>query len=398
MADENVGSSLAGFVESLSFPRLLGTDGEKKAQELIMETLGEIGVEFSDEPVPWSTAPWMLVLPLMCTLGIGSSFFTLYLMKFLPQWTFVGLLALVATVGGFGYALASGKAYFWGADQNAPSKNFVARIPPKSGRAERMVVYSSHYDTKSQSVPAGWRVAFIMFAGLGLLGFFACALVVQVAALVGSAGNAFTSGAFSAGIVFLAVLTFGAAGTASVRLGNRSPGTIDNATGVGVCVGLAKHFASNPLERVEVQVAMFTGEELGLYGARAYVAAHLAELREKKAVCLNYDGIKAPLRYLARLGSMRMDAPAYKPFFDALLDASSEAGVPLQKVSIPFGVWTDSIPFVKVGIPSTTIISLLGANYVHTSGDNVDKLDAGSLAQAVDLGAKFGEQVDRSCG
>lgn len=381
-------------VKKISFPRLCGSEGERKAREILAAELTEMGVDYTEEPVGWSTAAWNLVLPLLVVTALGSAVITLVLALVNPTWTFLGLLLLLAFVGVFGWLLFSGRGHEIGMASNPKSVNFIVRIPPAgAGPGARLVAFSSHWDSKSQSVPSLWRVIFILLAGFGLVGFFTCALIVQVAALVGTAGAATLRGAQWALIVVFGVLAAGGIGTGSVRTGNLSPGALDNASGVAVCLGLARHFHAHPLDNLEVQVCVFTGEELGLYGAKAYVREHLEELRQKQAVNLNYDGVALPLRYLAKLGSVTMSSPEHATYFDTLLRAGEDAGVELQALTIPFGVWTDSIPFVKEEISSTTILGLLGASFVHRRGDSVEKVQPEALGQGIDLGIAFAERV-----
>ncbi|GAB4310709.1 MAG: hypothetical protein Kow0069_11020 [Promethearchaeota archaeon] len=390
----DLADKLLSIAEELSFPRLVGTEGEKRAKQLIRERMRRLETTFDEETVRWSTAPWKVVLPALCVAGLAGALFTLFLAFHFPQFTFTGLLASALAIGVPAWALLSGKAYWIGADDNPPSTNFVARVPP-AGQASARVVFTAHYDTKSQSVPAAARVLLIGLAGGSLLLFFAFTLVVQFSSVVPGWRGSLAWSQAGAGVAFFP-LAVGALGTASVRLGNNSPGALDNASGVAVCFGLLDFFKECPLEHTEVVVAFLTGEELGLYGARAFVERHADELAEVDSVNLNFDGVKAPLRYLARLGSVNVKSPDHRPFFDALLKAAEEADVSLQAVRIPFGAWTDSLPFVKAGFSSTTIISLGGGGRVHRRGDVPERLDRAALALATRLGVQFARVVDQT--
>ncbi len=73
----------------------------------------------------------------------------------------------------------------------------------------------------------------------------------------------------------------------SISNGDIAPGAIDNGSGVAVILEIARLLTQVERRRT-IRFIFFDGEELGLYGSRAYVAQHKAELNEIKAV-INLD-------------------------------------------------------------------------------------------------------------
>jgi len=57
-----------------------------------------------------------------------------------------------------------------------------------------------------------------------------------------------------------------------------SPGANDNASGVGVALSMAERLAARPLEHTEVWIVLTGSEEVGSYGANAFLRRHRADL------------------------------------------------------------------------------------------------------------------------
>ena len=82
--------------------------------------------------------------------------------------------------------------------------------------------------------------------------------------------------------LFLILLAF-------TRTENKSFGSLDNASSVGILLELAKILKNNPPKNIDICL-LFTGaEEEGLIGASAFIQKHFFELDSKKDLFLNLD-------------------------------------------------------------------------------------------------------------
>jgi Zn-dependent M28 family amino/carboxypeptidase len=106
-----------------------------------------------------------------------------------------------------------------------------------------------------------------------------------------------------------------------VKVGNASPGAIDNASGVGTVLHLAECLTARPDpsanpeqaldNRIGVTLLITSAEEFGLLGAAAYLKQHASRLRQHAEsgglYVLNFDGVGVD-------GSLYYtDAPARSP-------------------------------------------------------------------------------------
>jgi Zn-dependent M28 family amino/carboxypeptidase len=168
------------------------------------------------------------------------------------------------------------------------------------------------------------------------------------------------------------------------------PGADDNASGVAVALAIARELRRPPISGRNSGGAggrvlwLFTGaEEIGLRGARAFVAAPTLPLGEIRAV-YNLDMVG---RELAPDGAPQLAAvglPGDAAVTDAALDAAGEAGLMLAPV--PARVLriggqthrTDDWAFRDAGIHAVHFSTGLGDDY-HSPRDTLDKVSRPQL-------------------
>jgi Zn-dependent M28 family amino/carboxypeptidase len=153
-------------------------------------------------------------------------------------------------------------------------------------------------------------------------------------------------------------------------------GAQDNGTGSAEVLEAARAIAAlGAPPRRSIRFALWGGEEEGLLGSRAYVAAHAAEL-DRAVYVLNTDyGAGAPegLNLDGRADAI----DAMRPLAKALL-----ADLGAEKLGSHMGCSTDHCPFMLLGVP-TANLDVEGSKYDnihHTPADTLDKVPAGSLA------------------
>jgi carboxypeptidase Q len=181
-----------------------------------------------------------------------------------------------------------------------------------------------------------------------------------------------------------------------------APGATDNADGSAAVIEAMRILKTLkvPLKRT-VRVALWGGEEEGLLGARAYVAAHYAgdankAARENVAVYLNLDPGFGPIYGWYAEGS----APS-KAILDEWIAPLKDLGV-RRNIAGPIGS-TDHVAFRQGGIPGFNAVQDYVTYDVRTHHTNVDtfervkeedlKQNAAVLAwmvyQAANTSAKF---------
>jgi len=168
-------------------------------------------------------------------------------------------------------------------------------------------------------------------------------------------------------------------------------GALDDGAGVGMVLetsNLIAHAAERP--RRTVRVVLFSNEEFGLNGARAYAEAHQSELKNH-VLAMEADfgaGGAYEVSFLA-------GPAAVKPMVE-LSACLSPLGVGQAVKGDRLGA--DLWPLRNAGVPIAEVAQDASTyfDYHHSADDTFDKIDPGTLAQATAVFATFAYAVSRS--
>ncbi|QDV32535.1 M28 family metallopeptidase [Tautonia plasticadhaerens] len=356
----------ARLLHRLAFPRAVGSRGEALAARLVGRAMARAGRPVVRERFPVGTAARRFgVLPAsigaMALVGMG--------LAALPGWPEIATACFLAA----GYAVNAPwivarspaeprRSRVW-------SENLVSwPVEDAGGPSPSRVVFLAHYDSKSQRLPTGARVALVVLATSGCL---VLALIGAVeAAVPGLIGVVPAAGGAALVGVAVAALMFNTSG-------NRSPGAIDNASGLAVMLELARSW--RPRDGVPVEVAFVaTGaEEVGLDGARAFLRRHEWWLRERPTLLINLESVGAGARvWLA--GSNQAVAMAGR--------VADLLGMPTGRLRV-LGAGMDHEPFAAAGLDAVSLLGDVVANSFafHTPNDGVRLIDRDALVRAGSL-------------
>lgn len=164
-------------------------------------------------------------------------------------------------------------------------------------------------------------------------------------------------------------------------------GATDNAAGAAVAMEALRILKSLDLKMERtVRVALWTGEEQGTLGSRAYVKDHFADSTDMK---LKPEHAKLSAYYNLDNGSGKIrgvylqDNDMVRPIFEAWLAPFKDLGV--TTLTIRNTGSTDHIPFDRVGLPAFQFIQdplEYSSRTHHSNMDLFDRLQAGDLEQA----------------
>jgi hypothetical protein len=179
-----------------------------------------------------------------------------------------------------------------------------------------------------------------------------------------------------------------------------STGTTDNGAGCAVMMEAARILIASGLKpRRTIRVALWSGEEQGLFGSTGYVKQHLGEkvngaLRkgaeyDKVSAYYNLDNGTGKIRGVYMQGNA-----AVRPFFEAWLAPFADLGATTLTISNTGG--TDHLPFDEIGVPGFQFIQdeiEYGTRTHHSNQDSFDRAQADDLKQASTIAAAFAYQT-----
>jgi hypothetical protein len=165
-------------------------------------------------------------------------------------------------------------------------------------------------------------------------------------------------------------------------------GATDNGDGAITAMEAIRILAALKVQpRRTIRVALWSGEEQGLLGARAYIAKYLPDQasRDKLAVYLNDDPGSGKT-----LGFYMEGNPAAKTIFDSWLEPFKELGVTRNIIE---GIGsTDHVPFNELGMPGFNVIKdfdAYDARTRHSNADYPERMSEDELKQSAIVLAGF---------
>jgi acetylornithine deacetylase/succinyl-diaminopimelate desuccinylase-like protein len=354
MADHELVQRAQDLVERLSRkPRFAGSPEEAEARALCKGELVRAGFECVERPFEYSQWPGRWGVPVAA--GFQTAIIFIVARTAVRQGPLLALIAGAVLYVALLFASADAKRRWITVlpFQRAGSVNLEA------GRGSPSVWLLAHLDSKSQTVPMLVRIASSM--GMAAVPLLATAVLLFSLFADRNAVTAWRAIEVSTLIVALpSILCW-------VR--NRSPGAVDNASGVAAVLLAAQSLSSVR----DLGVLITSGEELGLAGARVWAAKARPGI-----VALNCDTVDDAGRWrLMYTGSV----PAR---IKVAVEAISSSTVPKPAIErmIP-GILADSMAFADKGIESVTVSrGTLGTlARVHTQRDNTSAFTGTGIAE-----------------
>jgi Zn-dependent M28 family amino/carboxypeptidase len=178
-----------------------------------------------------------------------------------------------------------------------------------------------------------------------------------------------------------------------------APGALDNAAGVAMVLEAARLLRrAGVVPRRAIRFVLFTGEEQGMVGSRAYAAAHARELDGLAAALIVDSGAGRPTGFLA-FGRAEV-AQAVGELLRPLAPLGAAEVDPVVSLD---DATTDVLPFVLAGAPTLELRQEERDYDQHhhratDTSDKADPLELATGAAALALAARAIADADRSLG
>jgi hypothetical protein len=257
------------------------------------------------------------------------------------------------------------------------SINIIGEVAAAEARG--VIILSAHYDSKSQLMPV------VVRASCFILGF---AYAILLALFLTVSGVLAATGAHAMGnraVFYVSLLVpLLMAALAFNLTGNRSPGALDDASGVAVILEVARACAIRPLEHYDVRMAAFGCEEVGLCGSISYLLAHEEELRERELYMLNHDiPFTGTGKVSINTGFELPPVRTSRRLNDLIRRAAEDMGIGVQTIFMPVGAGADHMPWVKHGFEAAGLVC--AAANIHSASDTAERVSREGLRRAGEI-------------
>jgi hypothetical protein len=336
-------------------PRPAGGSEESRARSYCANVLTAAGFEIHEEPFVYSQLPGKIATPVF---GVATG--VLMAAAAHVAWRDDPGAALALLVGGS--AVLAGGAQWLGRHgvlslpwMRAQSVNLVAT---RGAPATWLV---AHLDSKSQPVPILVRA----FGVMGLILSVIAGLIVSLFQWTGADVVALWPWIAGAGILFALPVS------ASV-VQARSPGALDDASGVGTVLMVAQSLPPH----VPLGVVLTSAEELGLAGARAWVKGRAP------AEAINVDGVDDS-------GAVRLTWTRRYPsgLIERLTKSASRDCTAVRVGRLLPGALLDGVALADAGWDVVTVSrgTLTTVARIHLPGDSLARLGGDGMVLAATI-------------
>jgi hypothetical protein len=343
-------------------PRPAGSAAEKQAQLFVSDELRRLGYDPIQSKFKFSRLPLFYPINLICSLILISAGWAVHFFPEFSIWTPI-LFSFIPTLSPWLWNLrkrtqdSSNVVAYTELHSNKPTLIFCAHVD--SGRALpiRNKLFLEFF---SNSMNLLQRTAFLITA-VSIFVLLGLNIPAWLFWFVGIAGS-LVGGA----LIVIDLFNQFAHGN------HYSPGAIDNASGVGVCLALAEYLASNPSKRLRFGF-LFTGaEETGLHGAEAFASQFGQESGVKGVVNLDMIGAGDSICIVTKAGGFLAQ------FTDLKLNEQMKGAFPgLETIQYTLRRG-DFIPFLQNKIPAISLETKgsrpAGLAY-HTLDDQMENID-----------------------
>ncbi len=373
-------------VQTLSLPRLVGTTGNAVAAQKITRILKEANISYGIEEFTAGTFHMRVLNRLFFPL-IGLEMTGIFLFNLSGVWIGGFVLAIV----GIFLSLRIHLLIPWvlakteNAGKKLNSKNFIFRSPQVATSSPPVIKHDlyflAHWDSKSELLPV-WYLFPVTIIG-EFLNLFFCLHILLIVIIQGFMPTpdpwVFLWGPISG--VFAFPQLFNA-------IGNKSPGALDDASGIAICIELQTYFQHFPTPpNVQVTFVLTGMEEFGDKGGRNFLERHSNEFTKDQSHFIVLDTIGDgntvyhnkhglfPVKNLDAELATAIDTVIKK--FPGRFKHIKHLYLP------PSPVITDHLPFYQAGFKTLIIES--STFKTHSRRDNIGAIDPTQLGECIDL-------------
>ncbi|TFG11104.1 MAG: M28 family peptidase, partial [Promethearchaeota archaeon] len=392
--DEN---RLFNYVKEFSFPRLSGTEGEEKAVELSVEKFRDIGFNDSQiikEPFTFSDFYSTTLIKLIMSMSlifILLVVLSVYVYAVLTI-ALIGAMAVVVIliIRGLKHPEDNG---FWGEyfGDTHSSINVIAHIPARflPPNDAGNIVISAHLDSKSQTFKTAWRIVIYrvwLFSGIIMGGVVISYILWDLRIVPIGRIEIEPFGIPLLLIDFVSWILAGMIMASNILLmflntHNKSPGSLDNASGMAIVFELSSYFKDHPLDHFNLWFCQFSAEELGTMGSRVFTNNREHKFTKGRVFQINSDMVSAAglgkrnrVEYLKSYGVF--PRKQISPLLSKYLDKAAELeNIKIKGFHLSTGAHLDSVAFHLRGYDALDISTRAAAKWTHNKDDSPEKVD-----------------------
>lgn len=390
-------------VKQIAIPRRSGTSGEKKIRDIILDKWtslrdkeGNNNLEVLEHAFSYpKSAPDVLrgvfIFVFVLILFLNSHFILGENAIPLPFISYIfPILILFALIAGTRWNSFIEKFYRYRENNMVETANITASMNIK---AEKTVIFTAHYDSKSQNIDILTRIVMSGFCAVssGIIAVYSFYYLLILKNLSGTMPILSQMRILQINLTFM-ILTWGVTLILIILFfsgsDNESEGAMDNASGVVVLMELVRYFNENPPENVNLEFVATAAEEEGLIGMVKNLDEGNNKYQKGKVCFINMDcvGGTGEIKIIDSYGIPPVITS--RDLSEKLKESAKKLNIKAKSIYSPAGAGYDSIPAAYRGYESVTLAccKLFGElTLIHSENDRIDKINPSSLERTFSL-------------
>jgi len=375
-------------LELISFPRLAGTIHEERAFNIIRNKIQDKGIEYFIQKFTFTTF-YSKFLPKILFSLLFLLLFSVYLENIGFLWFNILIIMIFSIFLINPIKIKLGKKI---RSQNlyvrylTDSKRTILLNPNNNDNFDLMnILFIAHVDSKGQRFSIKIR---IFSYKLWATSFFPGLLFIIMNDIIFSNLYFYIIEIVLIGInlvaVFLIILN---------STNNKSPGALDNASGVACVLELLKYYSNKEHSLNNYNLwFLFTGaEELGTMGIRHFYDT-LMDFNREKTYVINFDSIGKKVSYF----SSSINPKKKREIYHIFLQIAKKINLKLGFSSSTFGVRSDGLYLQNQNFHGFGFGDPSSFKHIHSINDTVDKVEANLLKKLCNFIINALKEIDGS--
>ncbi|MFX0027163.1 MAG: M28 family metallopeptidase [Candidatus Hermodarchaeota archaeon] len=365
------------ILELFSFPRLCGTNGEKKAFNLALEKIKNFNLKFDIQEFTFSTyfcKYYPKILISICYFLLFSFYINISAIIF-PILFLISCVILIINI----ILVQWPEKIKLG--RKLKSQNLIINLPyqvsdNKSEISKRNILLFCHLDSKSQKISILARIRAArawIFSSIALLIIIILKnyFLIQISLIL-----------FVIGAIPLAVSSLATILIIYNTTGNKSRGAIDNASGISCVMELLNHYLDPKLRFINTNLCfIFTGaEECGTMGIRHFFQK-IKEIDRDNTIILNFDSIARSI-YIFPGKPIKKNV---KLLIEKFLNNSKKLDIKVFSKRFYIGSRSDGYFLKKKGFQGIGIGDMESYKFIHSVNDTLDKVNPSILKELCEV-------------
>ncbi|MHA1799082.1 MAG: MFS transporter [Candidatus Helarchaeota archaeon] len=384
-------------LKNIDYPRLAGTEGERKAAKYIIDTLKANGCDSEIQEFHFQKSKTLPKILLPIAL-VGWAILSIFNLIYFDNNLIISIIVLLLPAGVVFAVIKFDlimkfflkksqkklkeiedklKKQVIQQEEVQTSNNIIVKIGPED--AKNHILFTAHYDSISLKLPMNYLMVFGLIGAMGLIVYSIAYFCNVITDLFFDWNFMMTYFIFFLIILIITIVFLGAVLIARMLRTNTSHGIIDDGTGTAILLELSKFLKKQDIKDHKFTIAFFSAEELGLFGSCHHYMNNEFNKEKLHVISIDMIGEKAPISYIKGVNPL-IQIPMDPEFNSQVYSIAKKMDIKM-KGEIFLYPGSDFAHWLLNGYKSNWLIN--SSKVIHSKNDNLENLNEDLVTDAL---------------